>query len=198
MNITVSIDTREFEAAAKRLGPRIGAAMAKALNRTAFELRDAESAETRKSFTLRRLRPGFKFDGATAQRLEVVFRPQEQTEHYLAQHVAGGTVSPGEGPERLTVGGEFAVPVGIQLGPRGRVPERRAPAALLKAKRGFIAKGVLFERRGRRKARENVALYALVPQIRLDPRFAFYTTAKRTAQVQFPIKARQEFDRAAR
>jgi hypothetical protein len=159
-------------------------------------MRDAEIAESRRSFTLRRLNPNFRFDGATAKSLEVRFMPLPLSEKFLAQHVEGGRIEPGEGPKRLEIGGEFAVPIGAKLGARGRVPASQEPSRLLKSKRAFIAKGVLFKRTGRRGARQNIALFALVPQIELPERFKFYETARATAQRHVATKAREEFVKA--
>jgi hypothetical protein len=206
VNITVTIDDREFRAAFAQLGPRTYGALAKGLNRVAFEMRDAEIAESKRSFELRRLRPNFRFDPATAGKTEVVFMPLPLSEKFVKQHVHGGRVTPDEGPERLEVRGEFAVPIGIlkgaiKRGGSGRIPSRKTPAFLLSDKgRGFIARGpkraLIIERKGRGKRSDTEALYALVPSVQLTKRFKFYETAHKAAQQHFATKAREEFAKA--
>lgn len=200
LNITVKVDDRELKAATRELGPRVNAAMAKALNRTAFEMIDAEKQEAETDFTLRRLRPAFRFDPATQTNLEVLFMPLPLSEKYLGQHVAGGTVTPQEGPARLEYDGLFAVPLPArpetENRPRGRILKRFTPINLVKTNRGFVASNIVFLRTSSFGRRNNIALFALVPTIDLPRRFKFYEVASATAQKWFTQKAQEEFEKA--
>lgn len=166
-----------------------------ALNKTAFEMRDAEGREVASVFdfsgpsTRSFLTRGFRFDRATPRNLRVRLFPLRRTARVLEPHVEGDIITAAEGG-RLTVGGRLAVPIAAQRGARGKVRKRDLPSTLLgPGGKGFIS------RSGRallsRTPRGVQVMFALVERARLRRRFRFFDVAVRTARREFPRKARQ-------
>ena len=131
MQIQVRIDDREIQRSLQRIGPAMGGVLAQSLNRTAFELLDAERAGVEQSFEFAGAstrafmagRGSFRFDAARPTKLEVRLYPREKTESLLIEHVAGATIGPDK--RRLLVGERFAIPVEVRRGARGKVPASR-------------------------------------------------------------------------
>ncbi len=182
--------------------------MATALNKTAFEILDAEKAHAKHVFTFAGPqteqfiagRGSFVFEGATPEKLEVAIQPRAKTGgEILAEHAAGATVTTA-GDERLEFAGQLVIPSqreGRIRTARGRVPKALLPAELLKARgkrgrtRGYRAGRFIFERvKGQR---EGKLRHVLAPSVKLEPRFDFYRIARETAQRVFPQKARDAF-----
>jgi hypothetical protein len=201
MQIQVRIDDRDLRRGLQALGPRMGGVLAKSLNRTAFEIRDAEGAEASQSFefagpstrAFMASPRAFVFEGATTSKLQVSLHPREKAERLLADHVFGATVTADE--RRLKVGDAVAVPVGVKVSSRGRVAPSQTPAGVLRRKKGFIAGKALLGVTGRGKSRTVRVLYALTERFTLPKRFDFFGVARNTAERQFPIKAREEFNK---
>ena len=213
-SITLGLDSEVFRRNIRRLTDvEVGKAMALALNKTAFEILEAEKLAVKMSFpsaTPRGVgflsgRGSFVFDAAAPVSLNVFIYPRRKTEQILIDHVEGGTILPTR--ERLIFGKFLAVPIreARLRGRSGRVPKRLLPSSLLGGKgRGFRAGKVIFERRGgtprgakRRGTTPSrmVPLYALVPTADLKPAFDFHGVARKVAIYQWPLKARRAFEK---
>jgi hypothetical protein len=122
-----------------RLGAAAGsAALAKAVNRTAFEVRLDEGAEIRRSLTFAGpategflAQRGVVFDAATAADLTAIVRPNTKTEPILFDQATGPTITAADTNQRLGLRGDLAVPVNVKRGPRGRVAPSETPGRLL-------------------------------------------------------------------
>ncbi|MFZ2804319.1 MAG: hypothetical protein WA001_03775 [Patescibacteria group bacterium] len=163
MNITVAIDDRELQAKLRSLGPALDRAMAKAINRTAFEVIQEEQQEAIRAF--RKATPrgkqlvsgkgSFRFDAATPTKLEAFVRPNENVKRrieILEEHERGGTITAHSGVPRLAALDKLAVPVGLAAQSRksrGRVAKRFELETLFGERgRGFIAGRAILERVG--------------------------------------------------
>jgi len=218
--ITLSLDSKVFRQNLKRLNDvEVGRAMASALNKTAFEVLDAEKAEASRVFrfagasTERFLsgRGSFGFKGAKPDHLVVEISPKPKTEQILAPHQSGATLT-GATKHHLTAHREFATPVradrggAAKVGARGRVPKRLLPGTLLsEGGRGFRAGKAILVRKGgspRAKGAKKIGrrgkvevVFALSKTVKLDPVFEFYNVARRTAEREWPTKAKRAFEK---
>lgn len=230
MAIAVQVDSTSLRRALRRLsdteGPRL---LARALNRVAFDVLEAEQAEARRSFPdassrgqgFLAGRGSFRFNAARPDRLEAQVFPNPATgrrrgrrEEILEEHRRGAVVLPNK--RRLSIEGSVAVPLGRvrkARGQTGRVPAefqmRRILRPVRKTKRGGLRKSdqnriraFVAERGGRgailfrpRPGSPLEALYALVPQARLEARFDFYRAARDQAVRSFPEKVRRELEK---
>jgi hypothetical protein len=223
VNVTIQLDAASVRQFAHNLGlaaKEIERAMAKAINRTAFEILEAERAASRAAFPTasdrgREFLSGrgsFRFEQATPSNLSALIYPNPvgraagatsggvpRREEILLEAARGGFVLPG--PRKIGVNRHtlLAVPVGEARSARaksGRLPKKLTPGQLLSDQgRGFIAGDTLLERRGRKGASRVVALFALLPQTKLDRRDFFYQVAAETARRVFATKAIEEFRR---
>jgi len=224
MAVSIELDTREFEQNIRRLKDHeIGRVMSKALNRTAFEIIDAEKAEVQKTFDFaggqtRQFLSGsgsFFFDKARPEKLDVTIQPRAKTERILRQHQQGALLSGASGTV-LRYRGKLAVPVTARRNTRGRVVREDLPftpkagASSIGFKRGskaFVAGNAILQRQTRKsqqgkrrrkggprqRSRAARVLFALVSTAKLKPSFEFYDVARKTALREFPQKAREEF-----
>jgi hypothetical protein len=205
VNVTITLDTTAFRRDLARASDAIvRRVMPKAINRTAFEILDAERTEAAHSFmfagpatrTYLAGRGSFRFDGATADKLEARITPrqQERAQAILAKQQRGATVTPGQ-DESIEAGGMLAIPVGARRGARGRVRSSELPGALLrKGGRGYIRGRALLVRN--RRTGDVRVMYALAPRVTIPARFDFYRVARETALREFPRKASEEFAKA--
>ncbi|MGH0031724.1 MAG: hypothetical protein ACQGVC_18195 [Myxococcota bacterium] len=215
--IRIHLDARGFRRDLARVSDIVADRVAvKALNRTAFEVLDAEKAEAARALdfhspaTRRHLagRGSFRFDKAIPGSLRVRIMPRQDVrgsaERILGKHQRGGTYTAATDPQ-LRIGGLIAVPItaksrpagGTRLTTRGRVRARDLPGRLLApGGKGFVSGNAILARRGRGRSRETVAMYALVQSISIRPEFRFFDTARRTAVKEFPRKMREEFGKA--
>ena len=223
MKVTIQLDagsvrqfTRNLDLAARE----IERGMAKAINRTAFEILEAERSAARAAFPTASQRGreflsgrgSFRFEQATPAKLFATIYPNPvgraagassggmpRREEILLEASRGGFVLPSA--RKLTVNRHtlLAVPVGearLARAKSGRLPKKLTPAQLLSDQgRGFIAGDTLLERRGRGRSTRVVALFALLPQTALQRRDFFYAVAAETARRVFPQKAIEEFRR---
>lgn len=215
MDIAVSLDSSEVQRNIRRLTDReVGRAMASAINKTMFDMLDAEKLHVASRFnfagpqTQRFLSgPGsFRFDRATPTTLLATLYPRKRTEAVLEEHQRGAMLMATEG-DRLRLGELLAVPLKAAKlrGPTGRVAKRKLPSEVLSERgRGFLAGHSIRERTGgkrrgakRRSGRpsETEALYALVPSARVEPRFEFYRVARDVARMVWSKKARRAFEK---
>lgn len=163
VQIQVRIDDRDVRRGLAALGPRMGAALAKALNRTAFDVLDAERAEAQRAFPKASLRGkqlvsgrgSFRFDAARANALAVHIRPNENVPRrleILEEHERGGIITAGAGVPRLAVSSLLAVPINearASRRSRGVVSKRFQLSTIFGEKgRGFRAGNVVLERVG--------------------------------------------------
>jgi hypothetical protein len=206
--ITVELDTRAFAASLRLTEQQVNAAMAKALRRTGFEIRDAEAARVgsifkfagpnTRAFLTRSSGSGqaFRFEHATPSKLEESIFPAPKTGRILRDHETGATIgadtAAGQGAvakrtTRLAIEGMLATPVGAKRFASGRVGRRRS--------RSFIAGRAVLQRIGKGAASTVKVLFALTKSAKLDARLDFYRTARDVARVQFPRKAREELAR---
>lgn len=181
-------------------------ATADALNRTAFDVLEAETAHVLDVFTFagpnteRFVSRSFRFRKATQDAPFVDVFPLRKGEEILRTHVRGELYGPSD-VEKLEVetelGRMFAVPVGVKRGASGKVPARLDPVRLLgPGGRGFVSGNVLLRRRG--KARTPVEiLYALVPRAKNPPDFRFYEVARDTVRRVFAAKAARAITKEA-
>ena len=194
--VRLELDTAAFLRSLKLTEAEVQRAMAKALTRTAFEVRDAEAAEVGRVFEFAGAstreflagRRAFRIQGATERRLEASIFPAPKTGAILEPHQKGAVIAAGE-PGRLTIEKQLATPVALKRSARGRVRGRRA------SKRTFVAGRAVLQRVGKGARSAVRVLFALVPRAKLEPRFDFYRVARDTAMRQFPQKAREELAR---
>ncbi len=204
--VTLTLDDRELRRNLRTLSDREAPqAIARALNKTAFEVLEAEKSHVAGAFTFagagtRRFLSGrgsFRFRAASTERLEARIFPAPKTERILAQHRAGSVIS-GEDAGRLTLGDELAVPVDVRRGKTGKVRRAQLPGAIIaKGGRGFVSKSgrAIVQRSGRGKRQRLRVAFALVRRAKLTPVIEFYRVARDTAQREFPRKAREAFAR---
>lgn len=223
--VTLRLDASSFLRNARRLtDQQLERAMAKALNRTAFEVQDAERREVLSTFAFassqtRQFLAGrpqgqrgksFVFDRAKPGKLQVELYPRKKTERILRAHQKGALISGSQGGH-LAYRGKLAVPATARRNARGKVipadlpwnaARGRGAIEFKKSSRAFIAGRAILQRekltrrRGRRRrSRTARVLFALVSVARLKPVFEFYNTARRTAEREFPGKAKQEFQK---
>lgn len=207
MTIEIQLDTVSFFRSLGLTAAEMDRAAARAINKTIFEMRDAEAArvgsvfkfagEATKGFLTRTSGSGqaFRFSLATPERLEASLFPAPKAGKLLAPHERGAQRTGGE-PGQFTIEGQLATPIapGAQTG--------RSPGVLRKTSRGFLrkrAKGHSFirgkavlERIGTGKRSRLRVLFALTKSAKLEPRFDFYRVARDTARRVFPEKMRRE------
>ena len=143
--IRLELDTAAFARTLKLAESALNRALAKAITRTAFEVRDAEAAEAGRVFefagpSTREFLSGrraFRIEGARPDRLEASIFPAPRTGEILEPHVRGAVIAGGE-PHRFTIEKQLATPVALKRTARGRVRGRR----------GFLSTG----RRGRSRS----------------------------------------------
>lgn len=187
----------------ERAGPAV---FADALNRTAFEILDAEERAIRSAFTFagpttaRFIARGFQFDKATRSRLRVVIRAKPRANALLLDHVVGAQIDATDG-ERLAFDRRLAVPIraNVKRSARGKVPARVNPQKVTApGGRGFVSRSgdAILQRFGPRGARVRV-LFALVERAKLRVRFDHVKVAAETVRREFPAKARRAIQKAA-
>lgn len=180
--------------------------MADALNRTAFEILDAEEAAIRGAFsfagegTARFLGRGFFFRKASASRQVVTIRAKPKANALLIDHVRGDRIK--ADAERLSFQGKLAVPIpsNVRRSARGKVPKNLAPQAVTApGGRGFVNRAgtAILQRFGAKRARRVRVLYALVSSALLRKRFDHIKTATETVRRVFPSRARRAIEKAA-
>jgi len=209
MDVRVSIDSREVRGAIELLRREAPRAFADALNRTAFEILDAEAIEIKGAFPLmgpraaQFLSRSFMFDKATPESLRVTVHPKLQAPGFLAEHAFGSEIDANR--ERLTFAGKLAVPIGARRGARGLVPKLQLPGALLAAGKSFATQRAIFQRTGGRRVRGTQQsgrlagtrlMYLLLERpVRLAKRFHFFEVARKTALREFPKKAHRVLEK---
>jgi|SRR5688572_7356987 len=223
MTVTIQLDDASVRQVARNLdlaAKEIERALAKAINRTAFEILEAERAAAREAFPTasdrgREFLSGrgsFRFEQATPASLTAKIYPNPvgraagatsggvpRREEILLEVARGGLVLPSSRKLSVRRHTLLAVPVGEARAARAksrRLPKRLTPALLLSDQgRGFIAGDTLLERRGRKRSSRVVALFALLPRTAFDRRDFFYRVAAETARRVFPTKAIEEMRR---
>ncbi len=201
--MSLELDTRSLEKTLRELDKRdLPRVLAGALNKTAFEMRDAEAAHVRRVFRFSGPSTrafladrGFAFRGASPRRLEVRLFPRKKTGEILEDHQRGSTISALDG-DHLAFGSKLAIPISVKRGKRGRVPKRLHPAEVVKpGGRGFVNRRgtVILQRVGRTSSIS--VLYALVDRARLQPRLEFFKVAFRTARRELPKKVTREIQK---
>jgi hypothetical protein len=209
MDVRISIDSREVRGAIELLRREAPSAFADALNRTAFEILDAEAIEVKGSFPFMGqsaasfLSRSFVFDKATPDNLRVRIHPKPQAPAFLAEHAFGSEIEADR--ERLTFSGKLAVPIGVKRGARGRVSKAQLPGALLGAGQSFATQRAIFQRTGGRRVRGTQQsgrlrgtrlMYLLLERpVRLKKRFHFFEVAAKTALREFPKKAHRVLEK---
>jgi len=207
----ITLDTRELRRNLVKLSNQeVGRAMARALSRTALDIREAEQEHIERTFpnagaSAGRFIAGFRSFGAKPDSLVAYVTPRgtsptgapSKSEEILLQHREGATIGPSGRVERITFRGRLAIPVNIKRGARGRVGKRRTPSALTgPGGRGFLSNDGdrIFVRTGKRRYPIRLA-YVLRDSADLDPTVEFYRVAQRTAEANFTPKAKREFER---
>jgi len=188
--------------------------MPRALTRTAYEVRDAETKEAERVFdfagpSTRKIMasPGaFRVTAAHPDRLVAAIRPAPINEQIILDHVRGATARAEEG-ERLAFGSSLAIPVTAKRGATGRVKKTERPSEVVKTRdepvqegdrrpRGFRIGDLIILRTGRGTRSKTRILYALTKTARIRPTFRFVGVAIRAAKATFNQKAIEEFRRA--
>ena len=201
----IFFDDREVQRALRDLRrtgvPKVSAG---ALNRTAFEVLEAErehvgrifnfAGPSTKKFLADR---GFRFKKATPTRQQVEIFPREKTGKILEDHFSGEVFGAAEG-ERLSFGDQLAIPVEAKRGVRGKVPKRQRPSEVVKpGGRGFVSQSrkAILQRQGRRRRQKVRVLFALTRRAKVSSTFKFFEVAFRKAREVFPAKVRREFEK---
>lgn len=201
----IQVDDKRVRRALKDLA-RSGAprALADALNRTAFEIREAAGDQVGKALEFKSgstksflANPkSFLVDRASPNQLEAGVFAKDRAAAVLAIHEKGGTVTDDDG-RTLSLGDKVAIPVSVKPNARGRVPKSKTPSALLGSGRAFISKSgrALVERKGGRKNPRYEVAYALVDQFEDDPRLGFLRTAEQVILRVFPEKVQRALEK---
>ena len=200
-DVKLELDTRNFLRGLRLAGPKFEQALARALTKSAFEIRDVARREAEGVFTLggrgRQLLASptaYKVTPARPNSLTATVEARPATAGILAKHVRGAVVGAGE--DTLAVSGQRAIPLPGLRGASGRVPKRLDPAQLLaRGGKGFVRGNVLLQRIGRRSARAVRVLFTLTRTARIRPKFNFPRIALETARRVWPEKARREIER---
>jgi hypothetical protein len=200
LDVHLRVDTREVKDSLEALRKEGPKAIADALNRTAFEVLDAEAIEVRGAFPFmapsaaRFLTRSFVFDKATPERLVITVKPKPGAPEFLAEH-AFGDVIPAD-RDRLTFNGKLAVPINVKRGASGRVPKNQTPAAILRSGKGFATPRAILKRTGNRSNRKDgrlrgtTLMYLLLERpVRLKKSLHFFEVFAKTVRAQFPKKA---------
>jgi hypothetical protein len=198
MDVRISIDTRDVKdalAALRREGPK---AVADAINRTMFEIRDAAQIEVASSFafsgpnTQRFLSKSFRFEGAKPDKLSATLYALPGSRTILERQQFGDVVKVGEKDVGPALDAKLAIPQDVKRTASGRVPVARLPSRLLRRtkkgrSRAYVAGRAVFERvPGQQLGR---FLFALATQARIKPRLDFFGVMERTAKRELPKKA---------
>jgi len=177
--------------------------VADGLNRTGFEVLDAEKAHVGGVFKAKGsaanfLRRSLILRKASPRHLVVRILMREKGAKVVRDHIRGGAIE--ADARRLTFGDKLAVPVGVKRSARGRVAKRMRPSEVVKPGRGgFVNRsGTAILRRvgGKRSPRLKV-LYALVERAHLEPRFDFFGVAARKAKRKLKDRMRRAFEKRA-
>jgi hypothetical protein len=201
--LKLTIDDREVRRALARLRVEGPKAIADALNRTGFEILDAEEKEVRGAFkfaspnTAQFLARGFAFDKATPSNLAVTIRTKPGARTILERQTFGATVAAGEPDVGPRLGSEVAVPVNVARGARGKIPAAKLPGRVIRRNakgrsRAFVAGRAVLERLRGGGVR---LLYALAPRVTIPSRLHFFEVAAATARREFPRKAHRVLEK---
>lgn len=192
--MSLSVDDRQVQRNLKRVANDSPRVMAEALNKTAFEILEAEKTHVGSIFNFegregtRRFLSGpgsFFFRKATAARMAVTIMPKRKTGEILSEHIDRDPLNP---QQHLRFDGMLAIPIQVRRGKRGKVGKRRTPAAIVgPGGRGFRNRNVILERTSKRSRKLRIA-YALVSRATNPPVFKFFDTAVRTARSVFAAK----------
>lgn len=216
-DVRVRFDTKEVKEALQALRKEGPKAVADALNRTAFEILDAEAIEVRGAFpfaspsSARFLSRGFLFDKATPENLAITVRAKgtratpfdrPAAPAFLAEHAFGDTIDPDK--NRLTFAGKLAVPINVKRSARGKVKASETPGAILE-RGGFATARAIFQRTGGRRVRGTQQsgrlkglrlMYLLLERpVKLAARLDFFGVVDRTARTQLPKKAERVLEK---
>lgn len=222
MTLRVTVDTKPAEGFLNRLfREQIPFATARALNQTALDVQQAEREELSRNFTLRRRDWAMRNikirreDFARKHRLRAIVRVESpgggDRSDILAKFEEGGIKRPSSGKR-------IAVPVDVRRTGTGIVSPSMRPGRLNFQPRGGKVfsnrsnvmvgdkrtvmirqpggRGVVLQRKGRRKARKLLLLYAFRPKVKLSPRLKFESTARREINQVFNKNFDREFRRA--
>jgi hypothetical protein len=204
VEVRIALDDREVRNSLKALRREGPKAIADAINRTMFELRDAEQVEVSGAFlfsgpnTQRFLSRSFRFQGATATKLSATLYVLPGSRTILERQQFGDTVRLGEEDVGPGFDAQLAVPQDIKRTASGRIPAARLPKRLLLRtrkgrSRAYIAGRAVFERiPGQRLGR---FLFALATQARIKPTLDFFVVAERTARRELPKKANRVLEK---
>jgi hypothetical protein len=201
LEIRLDFDTRSFERNLARAGDAIERAAARALTRATFDVRDRLRSEaegvfdlTSRGRTLLTTPSAWKVTGARPGSLFATIEARPATGAILGKH-GGATIFPGADADSLLADAKIAIPV-IPRGGSGRVPKRLEPVAVrAPGGRGFVAKGLVLQRVGRRRSRALRVLYTLASRVRIPRRFRFEEVVRDTARTAVPAKVRREIEK---
>jgi hypothetical protein len=202
LEIRLDFDTRSFDRSLARAGDAIERAAARALTRASFDVRDALLREAEGGFdltargrTLLAGRTAWKLTAARPDSLFATIEARPATGAILVKHARGATIFPGADADSLLADAKIAIPV-IPRGGSGRVPKRLEPVAVrAPGGRGFVAKGLVLQRVGRRRSRALRVLYTLASRVRIPRRFRFEEVVRDTARTAVPAKVRREIEK---
>lgn len=208
--IRLEISDHDLRAGFRTWGDRFPRSVAKALNRTSFEVLDDLKAHSKQVFefaggpTEQFLagKGAFRFKGAKPNRLVSEIEPnpgrRSRRGEIFAKQERGGVFGPES--DGLKFGEFVAIPVAVKRSGRGRVPARLLPARVVKRRKrgsraktkGFVAGRAILERVTSGYSR---VLFALVPKVDVAPRFEFDENVRTTAVREWPRKMREEWNK---
>lgn len=175
-------------------------AVAEALNKTAFDVIDAEKAHVLDIFqfagpsTSRFIGGSFRFNRATQSKHSVEIFPLRASEEILRDHTRGERYT-ADDVSKLEQDRELAIPVAVRRTRSGRVGKKLTPQAITGVGgRGFVSKGAILQRVGKQRYPLRVA-YVLSRAARNKPVFRFYEVARTTVAKVFAEKARRAIEK---
>lgn len=213
INVDVTTNAQELAGAMGRImDDQLPFATSVALNRTAYEVRDAQRARLEERFTIRRRWVSWGIavpERASKDRLSATIHV-DPSRQFLIRHEEGGTFRPARSSR-------FSIPADAATTGTGLVRRSERPRAqgfrkvsegpgvevFQGQRRTFMIRradgtGGVFRRRGRGRASEVRTLFRLRPRIDLEGQLGFHDTAERVYGEVFEKKFDEAWDRALR
>jgi hypothetical protein len=197
--------------------------LAKGINRTAFEVRLAESLDVSSAFKFaantEKFLTTFRFDKATSKKLYATILPKGSTEEtvgktesILLDHQQRTRISLTSGAKRLGLRKRLAIPTpSLDRNTRGKVPAAMKPSRIIRRERKRIRAKSKSRRKitypvvqlsgGRLgvvatdKGKNSILAYVVQRTAPLEKRLNFHGVALAVARHEFPIKMREEFNK---
>jgi hypothetical protein len=205
MKFNAKIKTKGFVSSLKKLERQGRPIQAKALSKTAFDVRDdlRRHIRSRLDFaspsTSKFVSEGVRASPAKPNKLVARVFTLKKSTAFIAP-----LLKPEQRTEKtganLTAGKQIAIPVGISKNKRGKVPKRLTPGALLDqtggGATGFVVRDeFIFRRTGRGKSKAVKLAFVLKDKIKVPEKLAFFETAEKSAKLRMPQQVKKALAR---